>query len=50
MTLDEGAGEAKLDIVYYIEIFYNSCRAHSYLGCLSPNEYERVQQAQPQAA
>ncbi|MBL4776030.1 MAG: hypothetical protein JKY87_08280 [Mariprofundus sp.] len=21
-------------------MFYNSCRAHSYLGYLSPNEYE----------
>jgi len=42
--------EAKLDIVDYIEMFYNSCRAHSYLNYLSPNEYERVQQALPQAA
>jgi len=37
-------------IVDYIEMFYNSCRAHSYLGYLSPNEYESVQQALPQAA
>jgi len=42
--------EAKTDIVDYIEMFYNSCRAHSSLGYLSPNEYERVQQALPQAA
>lgn len=36
--------EAKKDIVDYIEMFYNSRRAHSYLGYLSPNEYERVHQ------
>jgi len=42
--------EAKKDIVDYIEMFYNSCRAHSYLDYLSPNEHERVQQALPQAA
>jgi len=42
--------EAKKDILDYIEMFYNSCRAHSYLDYLSPNEYERVQQALPQAA
>ena len=42
--------EARKDIVDYIEMFYNSCRAHSYLGYLSPNEYESVQQTLPQAA
>jgi len=42
--------EARTDIVDYIEMFYNSCRAHSYLDYLSPNEYERVQQALPKAA
>ena len=42
--------EARKDIVDYIEMFYNSCRAHSYLGYLSPNEYESIQQVLPQAA
>lgn len=42
--------EARKDIVDYIEMFYNSCRAHSYLGYLSPNEYESVQKTLPQAA
>jgi len=41
--------EARKDIVDYIEMFYNSCRAHSYLGYISPNEYESVQQMLPQA-
>ncbi|HIP07498.1 MAG TPA: hypothetical protein EYG66_06525 [Mariprofundaceae bacterium] len=43
-------GDAKRNIVDYIEMFYNSCRAHSYLDYLSPNEYESVQQALPQAS
>ncbi|PJA77583.1 MAG: hypothetical protein CO150_00170, partial [Nitrospirae bacterium CG_4_9_14_3_um_filter_53_35] len=30
------------DIVDYIEMFYNSKRRHSYLGYLSPREYERM--------
>jgi transposase InsO family protein len=42
--------DAKKDIIDYIEMFYNSRRAHSYLGYLSPNEYERVWQALPLAA
>ena len=42
--------KAKKDIVDYIEMFYNSRRAHSYLGYLSPNEYERVWQPLPLAA
>ncbi len=42
--------DAKKDIVDYIEMLYNSSRAHSYLGHLSPNEYERVQQTLPMAA
>jgi len=41
---------AKTDIVDYIEMFYNSNRAHSYLGYLSPNEYERVTHQLPMAA
>lgn len=32
--------EARDDIVEYIEMFYNSNRKHSYLGYMSPNEYE----------
>lgn len=33
--------EASNDIVAYIEMFYNSRRKHSYLGYVSPNEYEK---------
>ena len=33
--------EARDDIIAYIEMFYNSRRKHSYLGYLSPNEYEK---------
>lgn len=33
--------EARDDIIEYIEMFYNSNRKHSYLGYLSPNEYEK---------
>ena len=32
--------EAKRNIVDYIEMFYNSNRRHSYLGYLSPKEFE----------
>ncbi len=32
--------EAKSDIFDYIELFYNSQRRHSYLGYVSPMEYE----------
>ncbi len=32
--------EARDDIIEYIEMFYNSKRKHSYLGYVSPNEYE----------
>lgn len=32
--------EACDDIIEYIEMFYNSNRKHSYLGYLSPNDYE----------
>lgn len=31
---------AKLDIINFIEMFYNSQRLHFYLGCGSPNGYE----------
>jgi putative transposase len=33
--------EARRDIVDYIEMFYNSKRRHSYLGYLSPKEFEK---------
>ena len=33
--------EARDDIIAYIEMFYNSRRKHSYLGYVSPNEYEQ---------
>jgi putative transposase len=32
--------EARDDIIAYIEMFYNSTRKHSYLGYVSPNDYE----------
>jgi len=32
--------QARADVVDYIEMFYNSRRKHSYLGYMSPNEYE----------
>jgi putative transposase len=34
--------EARGDIVDYIEMFYNSKRRHSYLGYMSPMEFERM--------
>lgn len=33
--------DARRDIVDYIEMFYNSRRRHSYLGYLSPKEFEK---------
>ena len=33
--------EARDDIIAYLEMFYNSRRKHSYLGYVSPNEYEK---------
>lgn len=33
--------EAKQDIFKYIELYYNRVRMHSYLGYMSPDEYER---------
>jgi putative transposase len=32
--------EARDDVIDYIEMFYNSTRLHSYLGYVSPNEFE----------
>jgi putative transposase len=34
--------EAKRDTVDYIEMFYNSYRRHSYLGYVSPKEFEKL--------
>lgn len=34
-------GDAKSKIFEYIEMFYNSKRRHSYLGYISPNEFEK---------
>ena len=34
--------EARGDIIAYIEMFYNTRRKHSYLGYVSPNEYEKL--------
>jgi putative transposase len=31
---------AKSKIFHYIEMFYNPKRRHSYLGYISPNEFE----------
>jgi putative transposase len=34
--------EARRDVVDYIEMFYNSKRRHSYLGYLSPKDFEEL--------
>ena len=34
--------EARQDIVDYIEMFYNSRRRHSYLGYVSPRQFEKM--------
>lgn len=34
--------ETKGEVIDYIEMFYNSNRLHSYLGYLSPNEFEEL--------
>jgi putative transposase len=34
--------EARRDLVDYIEVFYNGKRRHSYLGYMSPMEFERM--------
>ena len=34
--------EARDDVIDYIEMFYNSERKHSYLGYVSPNEFEKL--------
>jgi transposase InsO family protein len=32
--------DARADVIDYVEMFYNSKRLHSYLGYVSPNDYE----------
>ena len=34
--------QAKQSLFEYIEVFYNRQRRHSYLGYVSPDEYERA--------
>ena len=34
--------QARADVFYYIERFYNPRRRHSTIGCLSPMEFERI--------
>ena len=34
--------EARADMSAYSEMFYNSRRKHSYLGYVSPNEFEKL--------
>jgi len=34
--------EARYEMIADIEMFYNSRRKHSYLGYISPNEYEKL--------
>ena len=34
--------EARDEVLEYIEMFYNSKRLHSYLGYVSPNDFERL--------
>lgn len=41
LTITLTRGDAKRDVIDYIEMFYNSRRRHSYLGYLSPNEFEK---------
>jgi putative transposase len=39
----ETRDDARNDIIDYIEMFYNSRRRHSYLGYVSPREFEEMQ-------
>jgi putative transposase len=34
-------GDAKADVIDYVEMFYNSQRLHSTLGYVSPLQYEQ---------
>jgi transposase InsO family protein len=40
-TKYETRHQAKEEIFKYVEIFYNTKRKHSYLGYLSPNQFEK---------
>ena len=42
--------EAQRDILDYIVMFYNSRRRHSYLGYVSPNQYEAAMTGLKKAA
>ena len=42
--------EAQRDILDYIVMFYNSRRQHSYLGYVSPNQYEAAMTGLKKAA
>ena len=42
--------EAQQDILEYISIFYNGSRLHSYLGYMSPNDFERQLMERKKAA
>ena len=42
--------DAQQDILEYISMFYNSERLHSYLGYMSPNDYEQVLHERKKAA
>jgi putative transposase len=42
--------EAQQDILNYISMFYNSQRLHSYLGYISPNDYEKQLRKMREAA
>ncbi len=33
--------EARMDVIDYIEMFYNSYRLHSSLGYANPNDFEK---------
>ncbi|MCP4343177.1 MAG: hypothetical protein GY799_30970 [Desulfobulbaceae bacterium] len=37
----QGSLETPQDIQQYIAVFYNGCRLHSKLDCVSPYDYER---------
>ena len=39
--LGQAAGEAKMELFDYIEVFYNQRRRHSTLGQISPAAFER---------
>jgi len=39
---------ARVDVLEYIEMFYNSQRKHTNNGMLSPVEFERQQKLKPQ--